>query len=67
LPDAPARVVDIGCGPFSGFVPSGSTASSYVGPYFFPDLACTTEADEQAAIDGGHIRPTRIDYVGTRR
>ncbi len=34
------------------------------GPYFFPDLADTTDADEQAAIDGGEIRATRIDWVG---
>jgi SAM-dependent methyltransferase len=37
------------------------------GPYFFADLAKTTEADEQAAIDAGHIRGTRIDYVGAKR
>jgi hypothetical protein len=37
------------------------------GPYFFPDLADTTEADEQTAIDAALIQPTRIDYVGTRR
>jgi SAM-dependent methyltransferase len=36
------------------------------GPYFFPDLVATTEADEQAAIDGGQIAASRIDYVGTR-
>lgn len=37
------------------------------GPYFFPDLAGTTEDDEQAAIDAGQIQPTRIDFVGRRR
>jgi SAM-dependent methyltransferase len=37
------------------------------GPYFFPDLAGVTEADEQAAIDAGLIRATRIEYVGRRR
>ena len=37
------------------------------GPYFFPDLVDTTEADEQTAIDAALIQPTRIDYVGTRR
>src|SRR6266516_671574 len=37
------------------------------GPYFFPDLVDTTEADEQSAIDAALIRPTRIDYVATRR
>jgi len=37
------------------------------GPYFFPDLAGTTEDDEQTAIDAGQIQSTRIDYVGTRR
>jgi SAM-dependent methyltransferase len=36
------------------------------GPYFFPDLVDTTEADEQTAIEAGQIQPTRIDYVGTR-
>jgi SAM-dependent methyltransferase len=34
------------------------------GPYFFPGLASTTEAEEQAAIDAGQIRATRIDYCG---
>jgi SAM-dependent methyltransferase len=37
------------------------------GPYFFPDLADTTEADEQAAIEAGVIRATRIDWVGSRQ
>ena len=37
------------------------------GPYFFPDLADTTDSDEQAAIDSGEINATRIDWVGTRR
>jgi SAM-dependent methyltransferase len=37
------------------------------GPYFFPDLAGTTEEDEHAAIEAGRIRPTRVDYVGTLR
>lgn len=36
------------------------------GPYFFSDLADTTQADEQAAIDTGAVAATRIDYVGTR-
>jgi SAM-dependent methyltransferase len=36
------------------------------GPYFFSDLAGTTEADEQAAIDAGLIRANRIQYVGRR-
>jgi SAM-dependent methyltransferase len=35
------------------------------GPYFFPDLAATTEGDERAAIEAGRIRATRLDYVGT--
>lgn len=34
------------------------------GPYFFPDLAGTTEADEQAAIDGGRIRAGGVRYAG---
>jgi SAM-dependent methyltransferase len=34
------------------------------GPYFFPVLASTTEAEEQAAIDAGQIRATRIVYGG---
>jgi hypothetical protein len=37
------------------------------GPYFFPDLTGTSEADEQAAIDGGQIQANRIEYVGRRR
>ena len=37
------------------------------GPYFFPDLDDTTEADEQAAIDAGEIQATRIDWVGALR
>jgi hypothetical protein len=37
------------------------------GPYFFPDLADTTDAEEQAAIRGGMIQATRIDWVGERR
>jgi SAM-dependent methyltransferase len=37
------------------------------GPYFFPDLAETTEEDEQAAIEAGQIRATRVDYVGRLR
>jgi SAM-dependent methyltransferase len=36
-------------------------------PYFFADLADTTEADEQAAIDAGQIQATGIHYVGTLR
>jgi SAM-dependent methyltransferase len=34
------------------------------GPYFFPDLVQTTEADEVEAIEAGEIQATRIDYVG---
>ena len=34
------------------------------GPYVFPDLAETTEADELEAIAAGRIRATRIDYIG---
>jgi SAM-dependent methyltransferase len=37
------------------------------GPYFFPDLAETAEEEEQAAIDAGQIRATRVDYVGRLR
>lgn len=37
------------------------------GPYFFPDLGGTGEADEQAAIDSGLIRANRIQYAGRRR
>jgi len=36
------------------------------GPYFFPDLVDTTEADEQTAIDTAQSQSTRIDCVGTR-
>ncbi|HKA98909.1 MAG TPA: methyltransferase domain-containing protein [Streptosporangiaceae bacterium] len=37
------------------------------GPYFFPDLAGTSENDEQAAIDAGEIQANRIAYAGRRR
>jgi hypothetical protein len=37
------------------------------GPYFFPDLVNTTDADEQAAIDARQIQATRIDWVGVLR
>jgi SAM-dependent methyltransferase len=37
------------------------------GPYFFPDLAGTTEDDERAAIEAGAIRPGRVDYSGIMR
>lgn len=37
------------------------------GPYFFADLAGTSEADEQAAIDNGYIRANGIRYVGQQR
>jgi SAM-dependent methyltransferase len=36
------------------------------GPFFFTDLADTSEADEQAAIDAGQIRANRIRYRGRR-
>jgi SAM-dependent methyltransferase len=36
-------------------------------PYFFADLADTTQADEQAAIDAGQIQATGIWYAGRRR
>ena len=36
------------------------------GPYFFADLAATSEADEQAAIDAGLIKANRIQYAGRR-
>ncbi len=38
-----------------------------VGPYFFADLADTTEADEQAAIDNATIQANGIRYVGQSR
>jgi len=37
------------------------------GPYFFPDLTGTTDADEQSAIDAGQIQPTGIRWTGVRR
>ncbi len=37
------------------------------GPYFFADLGETSEEEEQAAIDAGQIRATRLDYVARRR
>jgi SAM-dependent methyltransferase len=37
------------------------------GPYFFADLADTTEADEQDAIDAAQVQATGIRYIGRRR
>jgi SAM-dependent methyltransferase len=37
------------------------------GPYFFAGLNEVSEADEQAAIDGGLIQANSIQYVGTPR
>lgn len=37
------------------------------GPYFFPELATTSEADELHAIDMGEIQAARIEYVGRAR
>jgi hypothetical protein len=37
------------------------------GTYFSPDLADTTDAEEQAAIGDGLIQATRIDWVGEPR
>lgn len=37
------------------------------GPYYFPDLNGVTEAEEQAAIDAGLIKSSRIRYVGRPR
>lgn len=34
------------------------------GPYVFADLEATSPEDEQAAIDAGEIRATRLDYAG---
>ena len=44
----------------------GPGAVAY-GPYFFPELTGTSEADEQAAIDSGQIQAGRIQYAGRRR
>jgi SAM-dependent methyltransferase len=44
-----------------------SRRSCDYGPYFFPDLDQVTEAGEQAAIDTGQIRATRIRYAGILR
>jgi SAM-dependent methyltransferase len=37
------------------------------GPYFFPDLAGVTAADEQTAIDTGRIQANGFRYVGRLR
>ncbi len=36
------------------------------GSYFFADLASTSHAQEQAAIDSGLIKANRVEYVGRR-
>lgn len=38
-----------------------------LGPYFFADLAETSEKDEVAAIAAGELRAGRVDFVGRRR
>ena len=43
-----------------------SQAVAY-GPYFFADLADTSDTDEQAAIDSGLIQANRIQYAGRRK
>lgn len=35
------------------------------GPYFFPELAATSEEDERAAIEASQIQAVRVDYVGS--
>lgn len=40
------------------------TRLSARGPYFFADLSGVTAADEQTAIDAGHIQANGIKYVG---
>jgi SAM-dependent methyltransferase len=37
------------------------------GPYFFADLAETSEDDERTAIDAGDIQANRVEYVGRRK
>lgn len=37
------------------------------GPYFFADLAGTSENDERTAIAAGDIQANRVEYVGRRR
>jgi hypothetical protein len=37
------------------------------GPYFFANLAGTSDAEEQAAIDSGLIKANRIQYAGLRK
>lgn len=37
------------------------------GPYFFADLAGTSENDERTAIAAGDIQANRIEYVGRRQ
>ena len=34
------------------------------GPYFFADLAGTSESDERTAIAAGTIQTSRVEYVG---
>jgi hypothetical protein len=36
------------------------------GPYFFADLADTSEAEERAAIDAGLIQASGIRYAASR-
>ena len=49
------------------FHPSASGFQLVEGPYFFPELAETSEEDELEAIRAGQIRATRVDYAGKLR
>jgi hypothetical protein len=46
--------------------PFDSQSVAY-GPYFFPDLADTSEADDLAAIGSGLIQAARTKYAGRPR
>jgi len=73
LPAAPARVLEIGCGPLGGFVPAlretgydavGIDPQAPHGPGYQRIEVGVTVDDEQAAIDAGRLRPNGIRYAG---
>jgi SAM-dependent methyltransferase len=43
-----------------------TTTHTSTGPYYFPELEQTEEAEEQAAINAGEIQATRLLYVGRK-
>jgi hypothetical protein len=59
-------LLDRGCPGVRRKIFSVTPDERWLAAHFFADLAGTSDADEQAAIDSGLIQPNRIQYAGTR-